>query len=358
MASYRDAGVDLELSKRCSQLFYEAALRTFSNRKGRFGEPEVAPGAFSGPIYVSRLEDAYLMKNSDGVGTKIEVAERLGEHESIAFDLLAMTCDDAAAVGAEPFAVTNTLNVRDLDVDRIHELAEGLVRAAQRARVAVVGGEIAVLGKRIGGEYTWDADVIAVLERGKRLDPGNVRPGDPVIGLREEGFRSNGFSLIREVLERRHGPDWVHCEYDARRTWGEAALTPSVIYTPLIVDAVGPYGEGGKASIKAAAHITGGGIPGNLPRCLPKGLGARLDVLPPEPVLRLQELGGVPDEEAYRVWNMGVGMVVVTDDERLTQLAGDYGVKAEVIGEVTDEPRVRIENRGWFQEEGELRFEL
>jgi len=358
MVTYREAGVDLDLSERCSRILYEAARRTFANRKGRFGEPSVEYEGFSGSVYVPELKDAYLLKNSDGVGTKVEVAEKLGVHDTIAFDLLAMVCDDAAAMGAEPFALTNTLNVRFLDIDVIEQLARGLVEAAKRARVAVVGGELAVLGNRIEGLYIWDADCLAVLERSKAFRREAIQPGDRIVGLKEQGFRSNGFSLIRKILEERFGAGWVEQPYDAKRTWGEVALTPSVIYTPVLVDAVGAYGEPPRAEIKGVAHITGGGVPGNLLRCLPPGLGAHVRVEPLEPMLTLQALGSVEDREAYRVWNMGVGMLMITNDDAIFEIAHKHGVEAQEVGEVIDKSRIIIENHGAFRKEKELIYEI
>lgn len=357
MTTYKQAGVDRDLQDRCAEIFYEAAVKTFQNRKGRFGEPLICRGGFSGPIYIKELKDAYLLKNSDDVGTKIEVAELMGKHDTIAFDLLAMVCDDAAVMGAEPFALTNSLNASKLDLGVIEQLASGLVKAAERARVAVVGGNVAVLD-RVQGLYLWDADVIAVLERKKELKKEAIRPGDKIIGLREQGFRSNGFTLIRKILRERYGPHWVDKPYDAQRSWGEVALTPSIIYTPILVEAVGAYGENGRAAIKGAAHITGGGIPGNLPRCLPKGLGAHVSVKPLEPMIHLQELGQVDDREAYQVWNMGVGMMIITNDEKIFELAREYQVEALEVGEVIPEPKVIIENRGFFQKERELVYEI
>ncbi len=348
---------------RCSEIFYEAALKTFQNRNGRFGEPIVARGGFSGPVYIKDLKDAYLLKSSDDVGTKIEVAELMYKHDTIAFDLLAMVCDDAAVMGAEPFALTNSLNASRLDIEVIEQLAGGLVKAAERARVAVVGGNVAVLD-RVHGLYLWDADVIAVLERQKALKKEAIKPGDKIIGLRERGFRSNGFTLIRRILKERFGPRWVEEPYDAKRSWGEVALTPSIIYTPILVEAVGAYGQNGRAKILGAAHITGGGIPGNLPRCLPidgqkpKSLGAYIDVEPLGPMLKLQELGGVDDREAYRVWNMGAGMLIVTNDDEIFKIAEEYGVEAVKAGEVIDEPKIIIKNRGFFGREEELIYDV
>jgi len=351
---YKESGVDLELGERCSLLMYEAAVATFKTRAGRFGEPLPARGGFSGPIYIRELREAYILKNSDGVGTKAAVAQLLKRHDTIAYDLLAMVCDDAAAMGAEPFAVTDTLNVKRLRLELIEELAAGLVRAAAAARVAVVGGEIAELGDQLNTEYIWDADCLALLERGKGPRREAIRPGDRIVALRSSGFRSNGFSLIRHVLEKEFGPRWVERPYDSRRSWGEVVLTPSLIYTPLLVDLFGGVGEEPRAAVKGAAHITGGGIPGNLPRVLPQGLGAYVDIEPHEPMLRLQELGEVEDREAYRVWNMGAGFLLITNDDRVLELAEGHGIAAQVVGEVIGEPLIRIRNRGRFGEPEEL----
>ncbi|OGF52873.1 MAG: phosphoribosylformylglycinamidine cyclo-ligase [Candidatus Fraserbacteria bacterium RBG_16_55_9] len=358
MTTYKQAGVDIDLKDRCSEIFYQAAVQTFANRKGRFGEPQTAHGGFSGPIYISELKDAYILKNSDGVGTKVEVAERMAKHDTIAFDLVAMVCDDAAVMGAEPFALTDTLNVSTLNLSTIEQLAAGLVQAAARARVAVVGGEIAVLSDSVRNEYLWDADVVAVLERKKALDKQAIQPGDKIVGLREHGFRSNGFTLIRKILQQRFGDDWIDKPYDNKRGWGEVVLTSSLIYTPVIVDAVGAYGQMSRAKLKGAAHVTGGGIPGNLPRCLPEGLGAHINVEPLEPMLKLQEVGHVEDWEAYRVWNMGVGMLIVTNDEKIFEIAREHDMEAVIAGEVIDEPRIFIQNRGFYQKERELHYEI
>jgi phosphoribosylformylglycinamidine cyclo-ligase len=248
--------------------------------------------------------------------------------------------------------------VSRLNLSTIEQLADGLVKAAQRARVAVVGGEIAVLTDSIRNEYLWDADVVAVLERQKTLQSETIKPGDKILGLREHGFRSNGFTLLRKILQQQFGVRWTDKPYDNRRSWGEVALTPSLIYTPVIVDAVGAYGQMSRARLKGAAHITGGGIPGNLPRCLPHGLGAYIDVEPLEPMLKLQELGNVKDREAYRVWNMGVGMLIVTNDEEIFEIAQGHAVEAIEAGEVINEPKIVIQNRGLFQKERELVYEI
>jgi phosphoribosylformylglycinamidine cyclo-ligase len=358
MTTYRDAGVDVGLSDLCSKIFYDAAKETFANRRGRFGQPAVERGGFSGPIYVPELRDAYIVKNSDGVGTKVEIAEQLNKHDTIAFDLVAMVCDDAIALGAEPFALTETLNVNTLKRDIIEPLAEGLVVAAKRARVAVVGGEIAVLGDRIRGEYIWDADVNGVLEVSKKLPKESIQPGDKIVALQERGFRSNGFSLIRHILNIAFGSNWVHESYNSNLSWGDVVLEPSIIYTPVIVDAIGGYREESRVEIKAVAHITGGGIPGNLPRALPVGMGAQLDISTPDVMRELQNLGQVSDSDAYQTWNMGAGMLVVCNGKELSEIAESHGVSAEVVGEIIGQPVLKIRNRGFFESTTELVYEI
>ena len=358
MTTYRDAGVDLDLSDLCSKIMYEASLQTFDNRDCRFGEPVIESGGFAGPIYIPELDDAYLLKNSDGVGTKVEIAEMMNNHTTMAFDLLAMICDDAAAMGAETFAITDTLNVSDLNLETIIQLAQGLVVAAHRARVAVVGGEIAVLGDRINGQYVWDADGNAILERRKIINKDLIEPGDKIYALLEQGFRSNGFSLIRRILSESLGPDWIDKPYHDELTWGEVAITPSIIYTPIIVDAMGAYGEDISCEIKGIAHVTGGGIPGNLNRALPKGLGAVLDVEPIPPMLKLQEMGNVQDDEAYRAWNMGAGMILICNDEKIIEIAESHDVDAVEVGEVTAKAEIVIKNNGFYKNEAELIYEI
>lgn len=359
MTTYKDSGVDQELKDKCSAIMYEAAIKTFENRKGRFGKPETARADFTGPVYISELKDAYIVKNSDGVGSKPEITERMDKYDTIAFDLFAMVCDDAVTAGAEPFAVTNTLNVRHHDLRITEQLANGMLEAARVARVAVVGGEIAELGDQLTCSYTWDADVIGLVEMHKRLTlKRDIQVGDRIVGFQHIGFRCNGYTLLRKVLAETFGKEWHKQPYDRQHTWGEIALIPSQIYTPVIVDAVGAYKEPAKVKIKGVAHITSGGIPGNLPRILPPKLGASVSVKPYEPMLALQEMGNVPDREAYMVWNMGVGMLVITNDDAIFELAKLYGVKAFIAGEVIKEPRIEIENHAFFKDEATLVFPI
>lgn len=345
------SGVDIDLGNDCSRTAYRWAQRTFRNRAGRMGMPCLkAEGSFSN---LMAFGDLRLAMTSDGIGTKVEVAERLGVYDTLGFDLVAMTCDDLAAVGVEPVNLSNILDVDHLDPGVVDALMRGLHDAATVAGVAVVGGEIAELGDRIGGwcpgmHFNWCATATGVLPPGQEpLDGTAVTPGDAVVALRSRGFRSNGFSLVRRILAGALGPDWHGVPWAEGRTWGEVALTPSVVYCPLVV-ALRAAG----IPLHGAAHITGGGVAENLARVLAaNGLGAHLDDLfEPHPFMRdLQALGGVPEETAYRLWNMGNGMLLVVPEDRVAEVVAEAAardVAARVAGRITPSPGVVVESRG------------
>ena len=354
--SYRDAGVDVDLGDTASEILYNAARRTWENRRGRLGEIVQPQEDFSGIRYVrvGDLEgDAVMGVNTDGVGTKVEIAERFSLHSTIAHDLLAMVCDDAVRDGAEPVLVGNILDVNTLggNIEIVRELAAGLVDAAGKAYVAVLNGELAELGGRIGGygafNYNWGAFAVWVREK-KRLITGlDVKPGDSIVALRERGFRSNGLSLVRKILEKRFGEDWHEV---IEKRFAEQLLLPSEIYSGTVMKMIGAYGEEGRCEIKGMAHVTGGGIPGKLGRLLKRtGYGAELDDLfePPEAMRQVQEWGNVTDREAYRTWNMGQGMLVVTGEaEAVIGIAGEDGMEAKVAGMVNDGGEIVVESKG------------
>lgn len=360
--AYQAAGVNLELGDELSKMLYEASKQTWHNRAGKFGEPTADVDSFSGlrslslkPLLeVPEPEGIVLLPGDDGVGTKVEVAQRVGRHDTIAHDLLAMICDDAAVKGFEPAAVTTTLDVRRLDESMrpaMTQLALGYIAAANVAKVALVNGEVAELGSLVGGygddmnfQYNWNATFFAVGHRSRLVDGRAVGVGDSLVGFRENGFRSNGLSLVRKTLANQYGSEWHRHTFNfGLENLGRAVLTPSTIYSTVLVAAQGGYDlrTAPAAEFSGAAHITGGGIPGKLGRLLrTAGLGADISA-PfelPDIMDHVQEVADISDEEAYRVWNMGQGMIVSTKNaENLISVAEQQGVEAKVIGEVTDE---------------------
>lgn len=334
MATYEEAGVNISLGDKCSAIAYNAAKKTFAGRKGMIGEPLVSEGGFSGAL---DMGDYYLVQNDDGVGTKIAVAEAIGKYDTMAYDLIAMVADDAICMGAETISITNTLDVNKIDETKVSGLMAGLEKAALEHRIVVPGGEIAELGDTLNG-YVWNATAVGILEKGKMITGENISAGDKIIGLRSAGFRSNGFSLVRYILKEKFGDDWYHEKYDDSMNWGDAVLTPSVIYSSAVLALHGRYKEKSKADLKGVVHVTGGGIYANTERILKKtGLKANFTDLPEphEPMRRLMELGNVSEDEAYKTWNMGVGMILISEDvQKIQETCLEHGVKARVIGEV------------------------
>lgn len=365
--TYRDAGVDIDLEEQASMIMYEASRKTWENRRGKIGEIYIPFEDFSGlrGMNVSGLpKGAIQLKSLDGIGTKIEIAERTGKHDTMAYDLLAMLCDDGARRAAEPVWVGSVINVRKLwkgegknkviFLGYVQQLADGMVAAAKEAGVAVINGEIAEVGDRVRGygdfNYNWEGSVTSFARKDRLLSGLEIEPGDQLVGLKEDGPRSNGISLIRKTLENKYGKKW-HEEKFGTKTFGDLALHPSRIYTKAIVDMTGGFDGEPKVEIHAISHVTGGGIPGKLGRILkPNNLGAYIDDTfePCDLMLHCQEIGNISDEEAHTSWHMGQGMIIVTPEpEDVIKIARNHSIEAKVIGEVEKKPGIRIASKGY-----------
>ncbi|HSU72700.1 MAG TPA: AIR synthase related protein, partial [Candidatus Binatia bacterium] len=248
MTTYAQSGVNNDLKEQASKMLYEAAKRTWENRKGKFGEIISAHDDFSAlrGINVGNLpEGTMLSLGFDGVGTKMELGERLNKHDTVAFDLFAMVCDDAVVRGAEPVLVGSILDVKSLKtpegnyfLDQLSQLANGYEAAAKAARVAVINGEIAELGARVSGygafNYNWGASVALFAQKHRAITGKDIAPGQALVGLREYGFRSNGLSLVRKIFREHFGE-----EYQSYGHVTMQALRPSTIYCAAVCDMFG-----------------------------------------------------------------------------------------------------------------------
>lgn len=341
MLTYKKAGVDRELGDLCSEIAYREAKKTFSGRRGMIGEPLKMDGGFTGALDMGKF---LLVQNEDGVGTKIEVAMRMGRFDTLGYDLVAMVADDAICVGAEVISITNTIDTGALSQNVVEGLMKGLSKACLEQKIVVPGGEIAELKGHISG-YTWNATAVGILEKKKFIDGRDIKPGDEIIGIASPNFRSNGFTLLRAVLKKTYGEKWHLRKFRGKR-WGDIALAPSIIYHARILSLIGRFGEKPQARIKGIAHITGGGLPGNAPRMFGKQkLGLILDRLPSPPtaMLELQRLGNIANREAYETWNMGIGMMLIAENtQQALTLLKKAGLKASVVGKVTKKPGVII----------------
>ncbi len=303
------------------------------------------------PLDVGRWPTPVLVSSTDGVGTKLMVAQATGRYDTVGFDLVAMCVDDLVCVGAEPLFMLDYIATGKVDPDRIAVLVGGISQACAEVGCALIGGETA---EHPGAMAPDDLDVagfaVGVVEGGTELGPDRVVVGDVLVGLPSPGLRSNGYTLARHVLLERAGlelgdPAWE----GAGVSLADELLRPSVLYTPAVLAVRRSVGT----ALHACAHITGGGIVGNLPRVLPAGTEAVLARgawSEPQVFAEIQRLGGISEEEMDRVFNRGLGMVLAVEAgaERavLDALAEAGQPEASVVGSVVastvGEPAVRF----------------
>jgi len=334
---YKESGVDITLGDRASSIAAKAAKATFVGRADKFGQAAELSGGFAGLIDCG---SHYLSQCCDTVGTKIELCAVVNDYSGLGYDLLAMVADDAACLGAEVFSITNTFETKQIDLEAIKAMMDSLKNACLEQSVMISGGEIADVGSAHNGT-SWGADAIGVVNKDKVITGQEVVTGDIVIALQEHGFRCNGFSLVRKLLQQEYGEVYAGVEL------AKQAALPSIIYHDAILKLHGRFGETPKVKLKGIAHITGGGIAANLKRILPANLGAKLDNLfhPPPAMRELQLLGEIDLKEFYTVWNGGNGMLLVLDKNEANtalNLLAETNIKAQVCGEITAGGKVEL----------------
>ncbi|MBW2454301.1 MAG: phosphoribosylformylglycinamidine cyclo-ligase [Deltaproteobacteria bacterium] len=338
--TYRDAGVDIdvadELIRRIGPLARGTKTPHVISGVGGFAGLCSLPGGLAEPVLVS---------GTDGVGTKLKIAFATGVHDTVGIDLVAMCVNDVITIGARPLFFLDYFATGRLDVDVGEAVVRGIADGCKQAGCALLGGETAELpGMYPEGEYDLAGFSVGVVDRSEILDGTAVAAGDVLIGVASSGLHSNGFSLARRVLLERLGLSLDAELADLGKTVGEALLVPTKIYaqaTAALRDRCG-------ARLHGIAHITGGGLPDNVPRILPDGLGARIDLASfdrPRLFSILAEGGPVEEAELRRTFNVGVGMVVVVDpsaaDDAVAALQST-GDAAWVLGEVVADADGRV----------------
>jgi phosphoribosylformylglycinamidine cyclo-ligase len=335
--TYKDAGVDIEAGDALVERIKPFAARTV--------RPEVVAGVggFGGLFAIppGKYREPVLVSGTDGVGTKLKVAIAAGKHDTVGIDLVAMSVNDILTSGAEPLFFLDYLATGRLDVDQAAEVVKGIAEGCARAGCTLLGGETAEHPGAHGNEYDLAGFCVGIVERSRILTGASIRPGDVVLGLASTGVHSNGYSLVRRILSD------ARVSLDARpaelggRTVAEVLLEPTRIYVKDVLALLA------KVEVKGLAHITGSGLPGNVPRCLPEGTRAVLDARrwPRPPVFDwLQRLGGVSDEEMDSTFNMGLGMVAMVPPAAVAEalaLLAARGVPAWEVGRIeasTGEP--------------------
>lgn len=351
--TYKDSGVDIDAGE-------ELVKRIKARVQSTFG-PQVLTelGGFGGlyAFYAKTYREPVLVASTDGVGTKLKIAFALGRHDTVGIDLVAMVVNDILVSGARPLFLLDYFATGKLQVEVAEKVISGVVEGCKQAGCALLGGETAEMPDFYPpGEYDLAGFAVGVVEQKKIINGQRVRPGDAVVGLASSGLHSNGYSLVRKVLlgdegkkaeskRQKAGKAGTSLPPLARhllsmvfpelgRTLGEELLQPTRIYVAAVLKLLEAF------EIRALAHITGGGLTGNLPRVLPEGCRAQIDIkqIKPQPIFELiQQKGNIDTEEMFRVFNMGVGMILIVPSsqaEAVVKKAKQLGEEARIIGEI------------------------
>ncbi|EEF47295.1 phosphoribosylformylglycinamidine cyclo-ligase, chloroplastic [Ricinus communis] len=311
--TYKDTGVDIDAG---SELVKRIA--------------KMAPGIGGfGGLYP--LGDSYLVAGTDGVGTKLKLAFETGIHDTIGIDLVAMSVNDIVTSGAKPLFFLDYFATSHLDLDLAEKVIKGIVDGCQQSDCTLLGGETAEMPDFYAdGEYDLSGFAVGIVKKDSVIDGKNIVAGDVIIGLPSNGVHSNGFSLVRRVLAR-SGLSLNDQLPGEGIAVGEALMAPTVIYVKQVLDLIN------KGGVKGIAHITGGGFTDNIPRVFPKGLGAVIHKNSwevPAVFKWIQEVGKIEDAEMRRTFNMGIGMVLIVNEDASRKVLEDGHCKAYQIGEV------------------------
>ncbi|HHW39870.1 MAG TPA: phosphoribosylformylglycinamidine cyclo-ligase [Syntrophomonadaceae bacterium] len=334
-SSYKDAGVDIDAGNRAVELLKR---HTASTRR-----PEVLGGigGFSGlfALDLKKYREPVLVSGTDGVGTKLKIAQMMDKHDTVGIDLVAMCVNDICVCGAEPLFFLDYLACGKLVPELVAEIVGGIAAGCREAGCALIGGETAEMpGFYREGEYDLAGFAVGVVDRQRIWDGGAVEVGDALLGLPSTGVHSNGYSLVRRVLLERCGYRVDTVIPDLGSTLGEELLKPTRIYAKTVLMLRERFGAGG--AVRAAAHITGGGLTENIPRVLPSGCGViiRRESWPVPAIFEvIRSRGEIELDEMYRVFNMGIGFVLIVEQEaagEVLQALQEVGETAYLIGEV------------------------
>jgi phosphoribosylformylglycinamidine cyclo-ligase len=320
---YADAGVDIAVADAAKQRIRHHASRTFT--PGVLG----GIGGFGGLFALDKKKwkEPVLVSSADGVGTKLKVAMATGVHSTVGGDLVNHCVNDILVQGAEPLFFLDYLAMGKLDPNVVEQLVEGMSRACRKAGCALIGGETAEMpGFYPAGEYDLAGFIVGVVERKKLLTGKAVKPGDALVALPSAGLHTNGYSLARKLVfdVARLKPDTYVAEVGNKI--GAELLKPHLCYVPALKNVLA------RGWVSALAHITGGGIPGNLPRVLPSGVQAQVDLggWPIPPIFKyLAKIGKIDSDELLRSFNLGVGMILIVPQARVQSVEADLKRRRE-----------------------------
>jgi phosphoribosylformylglycinamidine cyclo-ligase len=327
--TYKKAGVDIDEGEKFVRLLRPLVKKTFRR------EVITDIGSFNAlfKLNLVRYKKPVLVSSTDGVGTKLKIAFMMDRHDTIGIDLVAMCVNDILTSGAEPLFFLDYFATGKLRAEKALDVVRGIAKGCKEAGCALVGGETAEMpGFYTAGEYDLSGFAVGVVDRKEIIDGSRIRAGDAIVGIASNGLHSNGYSLVRKLFFEREGMDVKACVGELGAKLGDELLRPTRIYVKafaLLKD---------KLKIKGMAHITGGGIPGNLPRILPEGVSARIrsGSWPIPKIFSLIEgKGSIPAEDMKRTFNMGIGFVIVVTKSAapdVVYLLGKSGYPAYIVG--------------------------
>jgi phosphoribosylformylglycinamidine cyclo-ligase len=344
-ATYKDAGVDLEVYRQSMARLPRLLHRTYSPRviANDGGFAGLFQLDFCSALFARRYEDPVLVSCTDGVGTKLKVATLAGKHDTVGIDLVAMSVNDALCTGAEPLFFLDYVAMSHDDPALLEQIVEGVSAGCLEADCALLGGETAIMPDLYDrGDYDLAGFCVGVAERARLIDGRGISPGDRVLGLASSGLHSNGYSLVRKVVTDASLAIDQHVA-ELGSTVGEALLTPTRIYVRPVRRVLTYYKV--KKVVHGIAHITGGGLRENLERIVPSGIQIVLDreswSIPPI-FTWLEKLGEIEADEMERVFNLGIGLVLIVSPhyaESIRHQLADAGLDAFAIGEAVEGPR-------------------
>ena len=339
--TYKSAGLDLDTYEESMSRLPRLAHRTFSPRVMQLdgGFAGLFQLDFKSPLFERKYKEPVLVSCTDGVGTKIKVAQMLGKHNTVGIDLVAMSVNDAICCGAEPLFFLDYVVMPKDDSELLEQIVEGISAGCVEADCALIGGETAIHPDQFEpGDYDLAGFCVGVVEKSHVIDGSHTTAGDVVIGVGSNGLHSNGFSLVRKIVFEHAGLSVDDHVDELGTTVGEELLRPTTLYARSLGQVLSHYKV--KQVVHAVAHITGGGLEENIGRVLPGHLSLKLfpDSWTKPPVFDwLQKLGDVDDDEMARVFNMGIGLALVVSPYYATQVQkmfADAGHPAWQIGEI------------------------
>lgn len=338
--TYKDSGVDLELYEQAMQRLPRLMHRTFSPRVVRNdgGFAGLFQLDFSGPLFARKYDQPVLVSGTDGVGTKLKVAQKLERHNTVGIDLVAMCVNDVLCCGAEPLFFLDYVAMSHDNPPLLEQIVDGISQGCVQADCALLGGETAIMPDLYQrGDYDLAGFCVGVVEKKHLISGKQIAPDDVIIGVQSSGFHSNGFSLVRKAVFEHAGLAVNDHIDELGETVGDALMRPTLIYTRLLRKILGHYTK--KNVVHGIGHITGGGLLENTERILPPGVDLVFDrdswEVPPV-FTWLQKLGQIPADEMTHVFNMGIGLALIVSPfyaNTVTEIISSIGLKSWIIGQ-------------------------